>query len=129
MTLLDILNQNKNNTAVKRNSNPEQIDNLHQEAIDIQCDLAHLAGINEQLRTTNNPNAFDILEAATKALNKHKARLLDIANQRKDIKTEYLMVLSITESVRDIDQKLKWLETIENVANIAYNAGYNDARQ
>lgn len=129
MTLLDILNQNKNNTVVKKsNSNPEQINDLHQEAIDIQCDLAHLAGINEQLRTTTKPKVFDILETTTKALNKHKARLLGIANQLNNIKTEYLMVLSITESIRDIDQELKWLETIENVANIAYNAGYNDAR-
>ena len=129
MTLLDILNQNKNNTVVKKsNSNPEQIDDLHQEAIDIQCDLAHLAGIHEQLSTTNNPNVFDILEATTKALDKHKTRLLDIAKQLNNIKAEYLMVLSITESIRDIDQELKWLETIENVANIAYNAGYNDAR-
>lgn len=129
MDLLDILNQNKNNTVIKKsNSNPEQIDDLHQEATDIQCDLAHLAGINEQLRTTNSPNVFDILEATTKTLDKHKARLLDIANQLNNIKTEYLMVLSITESIRDIDRELKWLETIENVANIAYNAGYNDAR-
>lgn len=129
MTLLDILNQNKNNTVVKKsNSNPEQIDDLHQEAIDIQCDLAHLAGINEQLRTTTKPKVFDILETTTKALNKHKARLLGIANQLNNIKTEYLMVLSITESIRDIDQELTWLETLKNIYTVAYNEGYDDAR-
>ena len=129
MTLLDILNQNKNNTVVKKsNSTPEQIDDLHQEAIDIQCDLAHLAGINEQLRTTTKPKVFDILETTTKALNKHKARLLGIANQLNNIKTEYLMVLSITESIRDIDQELTWLETLKNIYTVAYNEGYDDAR-
>ena len=128
MTLLDILNQNKDNTVVKNHSNPEQIDDLHNETIDIQCDLAHLTGINEQLRTTNSPSIYDTLEATMEALDKHKTRLLDIANQFNGVNDKYLMVLNITESIRDIDQELDWLKTLKNIYTVAYNAGYNDAR-
>lgn len=128
MTLLDILNQNKDNTVVKSHSNPERIDDLYNETIDIQCDLAHLAGINEALRTTNNSSVYDTLEATMEALDKHKTRLLDIANQFNGVNDKYLTVLSITESIRDIDQELDWLKTLKNIYTVAYNAGCNDAR-
>lgn len=127
MDLLDILDQNKNNTPKTNNSDPEQIDDSVDEIIYIQYDLAHLAGINEQLRTTTNPNVRQTLEATLEALYKHKERLQDIATQL-DTRAQYLTLLSVTKCIKDIDQELTWLETLKNIYTVAYNEGYDDAR-
>lgn len=127
MDLLDILDQNKNNTPKTNNSDPEQIDDLVNEIIYIQRDLAHLAGINEQLRTANNPSVRHTLETTMEALHKHKARLQYIASQL-DTRAQYLTLLSVTECIKDIDQELTWLETLKNIYTVAYNEGYDDAR-
>lgn len=127
MDLFDILDQNKDNAPKTSNSDPEQIDDLVNEIIYIQCDLANLAGIHEQLRTTTNPNVRQTLEATMEALYKHKERLQDIATQL-DTRAQYLTLSSVTDYIKDIDQELTWLETLKNIYTVAYNEGYNDAR-